>query len=137
MHSKTELALRLQLEGAEAKQMNSREARREGRIAEISGWDAEENFFVEKAFLQEDGDGNRADLRARLRVGSLVFVRMIEEHSMRRAVPVTYKVSSIGLYARNEEEGASAREVEMIRLRPREATMKALLEFTFRETPVN
>lgn len=117
--------------------MNSRDEGREGRIAEISGWDAEENFFVEKAFLQEDGEGNRADLRARLRVGSLVFVRMIEEHSMNRAVPVTYKVSSISLYPRNEEESTSAREVEMIRLRPKEATMKALMEFTFRETPVN
>ncbi len=117
--------------------MNSRDARRDGRIAEISGWDAEENFFVEKAFLQEDGDGNRADLRARLRVGSLVFVRMMEEHSMNRAVPITYKVSSISLYPGNGKEGTSAREVEMIRLRPREATMRALLEFTFRETAVN
>jgi hypothetical protein len=39
--------------------MNSQGERREGRIAEISGWDAEENFFVEKAFLQEDGDDGR------------------------------------------------------------------------------
>lgn len=117
--------------------MNSRDERREGRIAEISGWDAEENFFVEKTFLQEDDDGNRADLRARLRVGSLVFVRMIEEHSMNRAVPVTYKVSSISLCPGRGEADAVAREVEMIRLRPREATMRALLEFTFRETTVN
>ncbi len=117
--------------------MSSQGERREGRIAEISGWDAEENFFVEKAFLQEDGDGNRADLRARLRVGSLVFVRMLEEHSMNRAVPVTYKVSSINLCAGNGEEEAPAHEVEMIRLRPKEATMRALLEFAFQETAVN
>ena len=117
--------------------MDSREARREGRIAEISGWDAEENFFVEKAVLQQDGDGNRADLRARLRVGSLVFVRLIEEHSMNRAVPVTYKISSISVQSGNGAPGNPPREVEMVQLRPREATTKALLEFAFREAPLN
>lgn len=117
--------------------MESRGAEREGKIAEISGWDAEENFFVEKTILQEDGHGNRADLRARLRVGSLVFVRTVEECSMNRAVPVTYRVSSIRVHARNGQADSSAREVEMIRLRPRETAARALLEFTFHETLLN
>lgn len=112
--------------------MDSREAGSEGRVAEISGWDAEENFFVEKAILQEDIGGKRADLRARLRVGSLVFVRMIEETSMHRAIPVTYKVSSISVNIEN-----SAREVGMIRLRPRAAVAKAALQVTFWDVPLN
>lgn len=88
--------------------MNSRDGRCDGRIAEISGWDAEENFFVEKALLQEDGDGNRADLRARLRVGSLVFVRMIEEHSMSRAVRSHTKFQASALIP-GTEQGAPLR----------------------------
>lgn len=117
--------------------MDSRKAGRDGRIAEISGWDAEENFFVEKTVLQQDGDGNRADLRARLRVGSLVFVRLIEEHSMNRAVPVTYKISRVSVQAGNGTHGSPAREVEMVQLRPKEILTRSLLEFTFRETPLN
>lgn len=117
--------------------MDAQDAGYEGRIAEISGWDAEENFFVEKAVFQEDGNGNRADLRTRLRVGSLVFVRMVEETSMNRAVPVTYKISSINANAGNGRNEGTAREVAMIRLRPREAAEKTPLEFTFREMPLN
>lgn len=113
--------------------MDSQGAGRAGRVAEISGWDAEENFFVEKAVLQEDDGGNRADLRARLRVGSLVFVRMIEENSMNRAMPMTYRVSSVGVNVGSEQTENSAREIGMIRLRPRETMPKALLEFTFRD----
>lgn len=117
--------------------MDAQEAGREGRIAEISGWDAEENFFVEKAVLQEDRNGNRADLRTRLRVGSLVFVRMIEQTSMNRAVPVTYKVSSISRPAGDAKRGDSAREVEMTPLRPNETATRSLFQFTFRDTTVN
>lgn len=118
--------------------MDSRGAGREGRVAEISGWDDEENFFVEKAVLQRGGASNRADLRAHLRVGSLVFVRLIEEHSMNRAVPVTYRVSGISLAAGGDDQpGRLVREVEMIELRPREAARRSLLEFTLHEMPRN
>lgn len=127
------LALRLLLSARRLRNMDSQGAGRAGRVAEISGWDAEENFFVEKAVLQEDDGGNRADLRARLRVGSLVFVRMIEENSMNRAMPMTYRVSSVGVNVGSEQTENSAREIGMIRLRPRETMPKALLEFTFRD----
>lgn len=117
--------------------MGSRVAGREGRVAEISGWDDEENFFVEKAVLQQGGLGNKADLRAHLRVGSLVFVRLIEEHSMNRAVPVTYRVSSISLAAGDDQPDRPVREVEMIELRPTNAVKRLLLEFTLHKTPRN
>lgn len=108
-----------------------------GRMAEISGWDMNENFFVEKAVLQVHGNGNKAGLRTRLRVGSLVFVRVLDQRSMDRAVPVTYQVSSIRMGAGEMDENNGAREVEMIRLRPRKIAPRTLMEFTFRETWLN
>lgn len=107
------------------------------RMAEISGWDTDENFFVEKALLEPHGNGNKADLRARLRVGSLVFVRVLDQMSMDRAVPVTYQVSGIGIGTGDLNAIKDAREVEMVRLRPREIAPRTLMEVTFRETWLN
>jgi hypothetical protein len=117
--------------------MNAQQAEVAGRIAEISGWDMDENFFVEKTLLQSHGNGNKADLRARLRIGSLVFVRVFDLKSMDRAVPMTYQVSGIKAGAGDADLGGDAREVEMIRLRPRETAPRMLLQFTFRETLLN
>lgn len=112
--------------------MSSLEAEQASKIAEISGWDAEENFFVEKTVLQEHCEGNKAGLHARLRVGSLVFIRVPDDASMDRTVPVTYQVSGFTSTARN-----GAREVYLTRLRPRESATRTLLQFTFRETLPN
>jgi hypothetical protein len=126
------LALRLLFPVAEAKEMSSLEAQA-SKIAEISGWDMDENFFVEKALLHHYQDGNnKVGLRARLRVGSLVFVRVPDEASLDRTVPVTYQVLRIDGSASH-----GAREVQLIRLRPRETATRTLLQFTFRETAVN
>lgn len=117
--------------------MNSQQAQRAGRMAEISGWDMDENFFVEKAVLQAHGNENKADLRARLRVGALVFVRLLDAKSMDRAVPITYRVSSVKMRAGDTDARGHARAVEMIRLRPREVAPKTTMEFPFRETWLN
>lgn len=103
-----------------------------GQMAEVSGWDMDENFFVEKAVLQPHGNGNRVDLRAQLRVGSLLFVRLFEVTSLNRTVPMAYRVTCIG---RSTEMGARA--VEMIELRPREMAPRILMQFTFREELLN
>lgn len=112
--------------------MSSVEAERTNKVAEISGWDTEENFFVEKTVLQYHDEGNKAGLRARLRVGSLVFIRVPDDASMDRTVPITYQVSGITSTARN-----GAREVYLTRLRPRESAARTLLQFTFREALPN
>lgn len=113
--------------------MGSLDTGQANKIAEISGWDTDENFFVEKAVLRRHGDGGtRVDLRAPIRLGSLVFVRLSEEASMDRTVPVTYRISTINGNAQN-----GAREVGLTRLRPRETTVRTLLQFTFRETAPN
>lgn|SRR5215469_595004 len=125
------LDLRLLFALLEGKQMDA-QAEVAGRMAEISGWDTDENFFVEKAVLQPYGNGNKVDLRARLRVGSLLFVRLFEVSSLNRTVPVAYRVSCVGRIA-----GVGARAVEMIELRPREMTTRAVWQFTFRENLLN
>ena len=117
--------------------MNSQQREVAGRVAEISGWDMDENFFVEKALLQPHGNGNKADLRARLRVGSLVFVRVFDQKSMDRAVPVTYQVSGIKIGAGDAYASPNEREVELIRLRPRETAPTTLMQFTFHERLLN
>lgn len=130
------LESRLLLARVEGKQMNS-QVEVAGRMAEISGWDADENFFVEKTLFQPHGNGNKADLKARLRVGSLVFVRVFDQKLMDRAVPVTYQVSGIKSGAGDVGTFNGAREVEMVRLRPREMAPRTLMEVTFRETWLN
>ncbi|MGC1105353.1 MAG: hypothetical protein WA876_02345 [Candidatus Acidiferrales bacterium] len=113
--------------------MSSLETGQGSKIVEISGWDTEENFFVEKAILHGRDDGNsKVGLQAQLRVGLLVFVRLSEEASMDRAVPVAYQVSGIDGSVYND-----VREVRLSRLRPKEAATTALLEFRLRETSVN
>jgi hypothetical protein len=113
--------------------MKQLEAERASKIAEISGWDTEENFFVEKAILHRQSGGNqKAGIYARLRVGSLVFIRVPDEASMDRTVPVTYQVSGIVSTNRN-----GAHEVCLTRLRPRESTGGTMLQFSFREASPN
>lgn len=112
--------------------MRSREAEGASKIAEISGWDTEENFFVEKTVLHRHSGGNKAGLHARLRVGSLVFIRVPDDASMDRTVPVTYQVSGIASAARD-----GAREVYLTRLRPRETAARTVLQLGFRDTLPN
>lgn len=111
--------------------MNSLDTQKGNRIVETSGWDAEENFFVEKTILQKNTNGtHKMELRARVRVGSLVFVRVSEETSMDRAVPVTYRVSTVC-----SDANYGTREVQVAVLRPRETATWS--QFAFRETAVN
>ena len=63
---------------------------------EISGWDLEEIFFVEKAELEWDEEtGRRVRLRRPLRKGSLIFVRLLQTLSAERAYPMAYQVDTI------------------------------------------
>jgi hypothetical protein len=114
--------------------MGSLLTEQEGRLAEISGWDTGENFFVERAFLHHSQNGgNKVGLRARLRVGSLLFVRLFDQESMDRMVPVTFRVAALG-------DGKSVRgtwEVHITRAHPREKDRTPLVQFTFRETVLN
>lgn len=68
----------------------------DGYRIEISGWDRENNFFVEKTELAWLPDGTKkALMRTRLQEGTLVFIRLMENNSAERALPVTYLVAGM------------------------------------------
>jgi len=64
---------------------------------EVSGWDEEDVFFVEKSHLAWDEfAGNQVSLRRMLPEGALVFVRMQQPTALRQSPPIAYKVEFIG-----------------------------------------
>ena len=62
---------------------------------EVSGWDEEEMFFVEKSHLDWDEfAGKHITLRHMLPEGAIVFVRMLQPTEIRQSPPMAYKVNS-------------------------------------------
>ena len=60
---------------------------------EVSGWDATQSFFLEKATLCWDIAGQQISLRARLREGTVVFVRLLQSPESEENFPIPYVVS--------------------------------------------
>ena len=60
---------------------------------EVSGWDATESFFFEKAALYWDDAGQQVCLDARLREGTVVFIRLLQPFASQENFPVPYMVS--------------------------------------------
>ena len=64
---------------------------------EVSGWDMQEVFFVEKAELAwDEKDGQRVRLSRPLRKGSVIFVRLIQSSDLAQSYPIAYEVNPIG-----------------------------------------
>ena len=64
---------------------------------EVSGWDEEEIFFVEKSHLAWDEfAGKHISLRHMLPEGALVFVRVLQSTAMQQSPPMAYRVEFIG-----------------------------------------
>ncbi len=59
---------------------------------EISGWDLDENFFVELADLDWSESVMRVRLQHPLRKGALVFVRLLGESKHASAFPLAYEI---------------------------------------------
>jgi hypothetical protein len=69
---------------------------------EVSGWDKGENFFVERTQLVWGRDQmHEVNLRAPLRIGSIVFVRLIQNMLQNAAFPIAYQ--AVNLSAQDEE----------------------------------
>lgn len=82
---------------------------------EISGWDSNEDFFVESASLGwEAGEENIIRLRHRVRPGSMIFLRVVEPSGKLTRFPVAFRVRRVS--ARME---AGAYEAILRRLWPR------------------
>ncbi|MBZ5702243.1 MAG: hypothetical protein LAN84_10375 [Acidobacteriia bacterium] len=63
---------------------------------EVSGWDLDEIFFVEKADIAWDEEtGKRVKLRRPLRKGSVVFVRLLQTSAAERGYPMPYEVDPL------------------------------------------
>ena|SRR5271154_4588657 len=82
---------------------------------EVSGWDAKENFFVEKTTLEWNPEDKKSMLlRADVRPGCIVFVRLLQPLSTVASFPVAYEaLASAG----RDADGAAR--VSLERLRPR------------------
>ena len=72
---------------------------------EISGWDEAESFFVEKATLEWNDQGEKAVcLRNPVRPGAVLFLRLLDTISTDHPFPIAYqartvsRVASPGLY---------------------------------------
>jgi hypothetical protein len=88
---------------------------RQEHKVEISGWDSNEDFFVEGTSLGwEAGEENIIRLRHRVRPGSMIFLRVVEPSSEPIRFPVAFRVRRVS--ARME---AGAYEAILRRLWPR------------------
>jgi hypothetical protein len=64
---------------------------------EVSGWDSEQNFFVEKSELEwSENAGKHLKLSHVLRDRALLFVRLINVTSAELSHPVLYQVEPLG-----------------------------------------
>jgi hypothetical protein len=64
---------------------------------EVSGWDEDEIFFVERAELNWDEfAGKHVSLTRMLSEGSIIFVRPIQPTALHRANPIPYEAEFVG-----------------------------------------
>jgi len=93
---------------------------------EVSGWDATQAFFLEKATLHWNA-GQEIALHARLRKGTVIFVRLLQPFESEENFPVPYVV------ARNlpvEIDGRVA--VSLTRLHPIPSYRQSIIEMPAR-----
>lgn len=75
---------------------------------EVSGWDAAEKFFVERATLALSAGGERlVYLRHPLRTGLMLFLRMLDTRVGYPTFPVAYQVKDIGAARQDGTSGVT------------------------------
>jgi hypothetical protein len=62
---------------------------------ETSGWDIDENFFVEKTDLEWTEEEKSIHLQHPIRKGSVVFVRLMGMDAQENAFPVAYQAAAV------------------------------------------
>jgi|ERR1700733_9106150 len=72
---------------------------------EVSGWDADENFFVEKADLEWRAREKKVSLQHPIREGAMVFVRLLGNPLQNNSNPVAFEAIQID---RSEHQNAYA-----------------------------
>jgi hypothetical protein len=106
------------LAGAEVEMTTAgRTDERTGYQVEVSGWDAKECFFVEKSILAwTESAGKTVALTALVRIGSVLFVRLIQPLGGRDRFPVPY-----GAVKFEADQGGLRGVVTLEQLQPRMA----------------
>jgi len=85
---------------------------------EISGWDLNDNFFVERTdLLWEQSDRKMVLLRRPVLEGALVFVRLTLSIQYRHSFPIAYHVASV-----NASADTNFWEVALTKVHPRNST---------------
>jgi len=62
---------------------------------ETSGWDVDENFFVEKTDLEWTEEEKTIHLQHPVRKGTVVFVRLMGVDANENAFPVAYQAAAV------------------------------------------
>ncbi len=97
-----------------------------GYRVEVSGWDANEKFFVEKSTLVwSERLGKQLELNALVRVGAVLFVRLIQPLGGGSGFPVAYRAVDFGA-GKQGERGL----VTLEQLQPRVAFAETAPHFT-------
>ena len=94
--------------------MNSVAEMEKGYPVEVSGWDTDENFFVEKTILEwKEGGVKTTSLHCAIRVGCVLFIRLLQT-PIGSNFPIPYEVASVA-----ESEGNSTVQISLVQLQPR------------------
>jgi hypothetical protein len=81
---------------------------------EVSGWDQDENFFIEKADLEWKDNEKRVALQHLIRKGALVFVRLLGSPLQNNGNPVAFEAIQI-----NQMADQHVYEVSLRQMKPR------------------
>ena len=66
-------------------------------VVEVSGWDEDESFFVEKSQLScDEFTGKFITLQHNLLEGSLIFLRLLNSDTSLTAIPIAYEAHLVG-----------------------------------------
>src|SRR5208282_283552 len=91
---------------------------------EVSGWDAKENFFVEKTSLDwKEREGKTVTLHVAVRVDSVLFVRLLRPLGGGADFPVPHRALRVA----GREQDASCKDVGLEQLQPRKGVKDSMV----------
>jgi hypothetical protein len=74
-----------------------------GQLIEVSGWDEDRVFFVERSLLSSDDfDGKQVSLSHMLSEGSIIFLCLLEQSSSHRPSAIPYEARFLGCDSRGQ-----------------------------------
>lgn len=92
---------------------------------EVSGWDAKENFFVEKTSLDwKEREGKTVALHVAVRVDSVLLVRLLRPLGGGADFPVPHRAVRVD----DRDKDASCRDVGLEQLQPRNGARESVEE---------